>query len=102
MAKIKKVENIDPSTGKQYHHDQYLYFCKGCGYEHAFALRSDGGNHGFNMDLNNPTVTPSLLQNFTPGRRCHSFIKNGRIQYLNDCWHSLKGQTIDLPDIDNL
>lgn len=29
---------------------------------------------------------------------CHSFVTNGRIQFLNDCTHALAGQTVDLPD----
>ena len=29
---------------------------------------------------------------------CHSFIKDGNIQYLNDCTHKLAGQTIEIPD----
>lgn len=97
--KIKELPNIDPETGKPYHHRQFLYWCEGCGYEHAFALRTEGGHHGFNMDLDNPTVTPSLLENHE-GRVCHSFINNGMIQYLGDCHHHLKGQTIELPDVD--
>ena len=98
MAKIKVNENIH--DGVKYHHTQYLYFCKGCGYEHAFALKVDGGHHDFNMDLDNPTVSPSLVHDFTPDHkhRCHSFIKNGKIQYLSDCAHELRGKTIDLPD----
>jgi hypothetical protein len=97
MAKIKINENI--YEGKKEHHTQYFYMCKGCGHEHCFALKSEGGHHNFNMDLENPTVSPSLVQNFTPGKMCHSFIKNGKIQYLNDCYHKLKGQTIELPQI---
>lgn len=96
MAKIKKIEY--EHQGKVFK-TQYLYMCKGCGYEHAFALRSDGGNHEFNMDLENPTISPSLMQNFTPGKTCHSYIKNGKIQYLNDCHHKLAGQTIEMEDI---
>lgn len=96
MAKIKKVEHIH--EGKKYMHDQYLYFCEGCGHEHAFALKSEGGNHTFNMDLNKPTVSPSLLQNFYKDRICHSFIKDGKIQYLNDCFHRLRGKTVELND----
>ena len=98
MSKIVKVE---------YKHEgnvfktQYQYWCNGCGYEHAFSLKSEGGNHDFNMDLNNPTISPSLLQNFTPDKTCHSYIKEGKIQYLSDCWHKLKGQTIELPNIDD-
>lgn len=97
MAKIKVNENIH--EGKKYHHTQYLFFCKGCGYEHAIALKSEGGNHDFNMDLENPTISPSVLQNFSSDRICHSFIQDGKIQYLGDCWHELKGKTIELPEI---
>lgn len=99
MAKIRVDQHIDPETGEKWHNTQYLYFCKGCGYEHAFGLKSEGGHHDFNMDLNNPTVNPSLLQNFVPGKMCHSFIRDGKIEYLNDCTHELKGQTIELPEI---
>lgn len=98
MPKIKLLTHV--YEGKKYHHDQYAYWCLGCGYEHVFGLRTEGGHHEFNGDLNNPTVSPSLLQNFTPGRTCHSFIKNGKIQYLSDCHHHLAGQTIELPDFE--
>ena len=29
--------------------------------------------------------------------RCHSFVTDGRIQFLGDCTHALAGQTVDLP-----
>lgn len=29
---------------------------------------------------------------------CHSFVTEGRIQFLGDCTHALAGQTVDLPD----
>jgi hypothetical protein len=32
------------------------------------------------------------------GKVCHSFVTDGRIRYLGDCTHDLKGQTIDLPE----
>lgn len=91
MAKIKIIE----WNGK---YVQHQYWCLGCGYEHAFNT----GVHQFNGDLNNPTISPSLLQNFVPGKTCHSFIKNGQIQYLGDCHHELRGKTIELPDIDKM
>jgi hypothetical protein len=28
---------------------------------------------------------------------CHSFVTNGRIEFLSDCTHGLAGQTVDLP-----
>jgi len=99
MAKIKVNKNIDPETGEKYHHTQYLYMCPGCDCEHAFSLKSEGGHHYFNMDLENPTVSPSLVQNFSKGHVCHSFIKDGMIQFLSDCDHSLAGKTVKLQDI---
>lgn len=30
---------------------------------------------------------------------CHSFVTDGRIQFLADCTHELAGQTVDLPDL---
>ena len=53
--------------------------------------------HGFNNDLYNPTITPSLLH--TGEHACHSFITKGKIQFLGDCWHELKNQTVELPDV---
>lgn len=31
------------------------------------------------------------------GIRCHSYVTEGRIQFLSDCTHALAGQTVDLP-----
>jgi hypothetical protein len=54
--------------------------------------------HCFNGDFDKPTLTPSLLyQGFA--LRCHSYVTDGRIQYLSDCSHALVGQTIDLPEL---
>jgi hypothetical protein len=75
----------------------FVYNCPGCGYEHAFSPSV----HQFNGDLENPTVSPSLLQdNPQHFRVCHSYIKNGMIQFLDDCWHNLKGKTVELKHYD--
>lgn len=78
---------------------QYIYFCKGCGFEHAFRTVADGGKHQFNGNIDRPTISPSLLQDWEGVKRCHSFINDGKIQYLDDCQHELAGQTIELPEI---
>lgn len=31
---------------------------------------------------------------------CHSFVKNGQIQFLSDCTHALAGQTVPLEPFD--
>lgn len=30
---------------------------------------------------------------------CHYFLKEGMLEFLNDCQHELKGKTVELPDI---
>lgn len=31
---------------------------------------------------------------------CHSFVTDGKIQFLGDCTHNLVGQIVELPEID--
>lgn len=59
----------------------------------------------FNGDLSSPTFSPSILSRMpvagTQGFVCHSFIRDGRIEFLGDCTHALAGQTVELPDLDD-
>lgn len=73
--------------------------CPGCDVTHVIDTRWD-----FNGDMDKPTFKPSLLVQYEWGdeneeRRCHSFITDGNIRYLNDCTHELVGQTVELPEI---
>jgi hypothetical protein len=81
----------------------FAFKCPGCGFQHGFDVT---GNitWKFNGDLNKPTVSPSILITMPyygdeKNIRCHSFIKDGFIQYLSDCSHKLAGQTIELAEI---
>ena len=94
MAKVlyKEYEH----QGKVY--DKHLYyFCPGCDCYHYI----NPDRHKFNGNYDKPTFMPSLLQNWDPIKICHSFITDGKIQYLGDCWHHLKNQTVDLPEINS-
>jgi hypothetical protein len=51
---------------------------------------------GFNGNLDAPTFTPSLMVNQGHSSQCHSFLTDGKIQFLSDCNHALAGQTVDL------
>jgi hypothetical protein len=66
----------------------------------------------FNGDFERPVLGPSVLQT-TAGYPdegiaptcCHSFVgcngaQPGQIAFLGDCTHALRGQTVDLPEID--
>jgi hypothetical protein len=69
------------------------FYCPGCKRYHTINV--DGSQYPtwtFNGDYDKPTVSPSIL---IPGC-CHSFITNGKIQFLSDCKHELAGQTVDL------
>lgn len=41
-----------------------------------------------------------MLADASTNFRCHSFVRDGRIQFLNDCTHALAGQMVDLPDVE--
>lgn len=85
------------------HRNDYLacFWCPGC--EEAHCIRVEGETAwGYNGNEAAPTFTPSILVNrdsFNPGQPvCHSFVTDGRIQFLSDCTHTLAGQTVDIPE----
>ena len=53
----------------------------------------------FDGNLETPTLSPSILTRYGEGRQCHSFLRNGKFQFLDDCSHSLAGQVVDIPDL---
>ena len=79
----------------------YLFDCPGCKCLHVVYVTTPGRPHWtFKGDLDRPTFSPSLLVSWTEfdvPKVCHSFIRDGKIQFLNDCTHPLKGQTVDIP-----
>ena len=48
-----------------------------------------------------PTLRPSVL---TEGHefRCHSWINDGKAQFLDDCSHDLRGQTVSLYPVEDV
>lgn len=78
---------------------QLQFMCPGCKELHALDTTWQ-----FNGNLDKPTVSPSVLvrgwlnEKF-PNGVCHSFIKDGMIQFLGDCSHELKNQTVELLEI---
>jgi len=73
-----------------------IIYCQGCKTHHVFDSRWT-----FNGDFEKPTFSPSMLVNqHRPESRCHSFVTDGNIQFLSDCFHELAGQTLELEDIE--
>lgn len=56
-------------------------------------------NWTWNGDTETPTIKPSILTS-CGNSVCHSWVNDGKVQFLNDCTHSLAGQTIDLLEVD--
>lgn len=74
------------------------FFCPGCRYYHAFIIeRKDAGPiWTWNKNIEKPTFSPSLLVNGSSDRRCHLFVRDGKIEYCGDTWHELRGKTVDM------
>lgn len=102
MAKVHQVEN-----------GFWVFECPGCGCLHSIKTPV----WTFNGDLDKPTVSPSILVSGTEPITddeharimngeiieprptvCHSFVTDGKIQFLGDCTHALKGQTVEIPE----
>lgn len=91
--------------------DMLMFLCPACRCNHFVSVgpRSYWDiRWQFNGDYDKPTVNPSVLVTVDipadvkvePNvRRCHSFIRDGKIQFLSDCTHALAGKTIDLPEL---
>ncbi|MCK9541077.1 MAG: DUF6527 family protein [Novosphingobium sp.] len=82
------------------------FSCPGCKTWHDIPTQHSDNNTkwDFNDDYNNPTIFPSILaQGYSYPLKsdyiCHSFVEKGKIRFLQDCTHPLKGQTVELPDI---
>ena len=83
MDVLSKVKS-EPGTQK------YMFFCPGCKCAHYFTTP----DWSFNDDMVKPTVSPSILTRTSI--LCHSFVRDGNIQFLTDCEHELAGETVAL------
>ena len=97
------------------------FWCPGCSEMHVVRITTGHDDWGFNGSYDRPTFTPSVLVTWIhpkgysndnpapPGfpeqterpdlyteARCHSFVRDGQVQFLNDCTHSLAGKTVPL------
>lgn len=96
----------------------YDFYCPGCQQTHTVhtggVRNGSGASWHFNGDLDRPTFKPSI--NLKTGKYadpnwqepeepgvwstiCHSFVTDGKIQFLHDCTHELRGREVALPDL---
>ncbi len=73
------------------------FYCPGCRHLHCVHVAGDRTKNPvweWNGDLVRPTLSPSIL--VRGELRCHSFIRDGRLELLNDSAHDHAGETVDL------
>lgn len=91
---------------KPYCNDAMYYIhCPGC-YQYHYIRVKPGPDPGpvwdFNNDTEKPTFGPSIkiIWGDSDGNKCcHFFIREGRIEYCDDCTHQYNGQTLELQDL---
>ncbi len=93
MSKLRQTSNtLEP---------RLAYWCQGCESAHVIRIQTDGYTPHpcwfWDGDEESPTFSPSILITW-PGEICHSFVKEGMVQFLSDCTHKLAGQTVPLSD----
>lgn len=105
-----KLKRVSQTAGERY---GYRMECPGCNQPHIIPVKPHPQGWDFNENEACPTFSPSILVYETkagegatlvaPGTilqpRCHSFVRDGKWQFLADCGHALAGQTVDMIDI---
>lgn len=95
------------------------FYCPGCDGPHQVGVEPPAAVvWGWNRNAERPTFSPSILvrgvrrmsdeehARYTATRElpepvpvvCHSFVRDGRIEFLADSTHELAGQTVPIPD----
>lgn len=55
----------------------------------------------WNGDTEKPTLSPSIMTTDGEGGTvCHSYVTDGNVQFLGDCTHEFKSQTVPLLEVD--
>jgi Family of unknown function (DUF6527) len=100
-------------------HGIYVHFwCPACDDLHAIEIEVPAKAWEFSVSVDDlVTVSPSIAvtgtqwpegahfhkgsHNVEPGGKttCHSFIRNGKWQFLSDCIHALANQTVEMVDL---
>lgn len=99
---MAKMEKCDGKEG------MFLFWCPGCQCTHYVWTKNEGYPHPiweFNGDTDKPTVSPSIKVEYPTKDKvevCHSFIRNGEIEYLSDCTHDLAGSTVGMMDLNDM
>jgi hypothetical protein len=102
MSKLESIEDYGVVVG-------YMFDCPGCGMAHALHIHpfknDNGASWRWNGDMEKPTFSPSILvriqfeRSDKPDIVCHSYVRDGMIQFLSDCSHSFAGKTVEMLNV---
>lgn len=89
---------------------QLSFHCPGCKCGHGVYVDHPGPNRPvweWNNSLYEPTFKPSIKIEWYDqvGPRhmiCHSYVTDGKIEFLIDSTHWLAGQTVEIPDFEEV
>lgn len=98
-ARPVKIEDFQYVTCDPSEATHLLLLMYGHFKEQAIRIRGDHPVWNWNGDVENPTLSPSILTTCQlPNKplRCHCFVRNGMIEYLSDCNHEFASQTLPL------
>jgi hypothetical protein len=103
----RKLKHVVDGNGGHY---GYRFECPGCKAPHVIPTKPHPHGWDFIGTEAAPTFAPSILVHphsvlnvdgsVGQSPRCHSFVRDGRIEFLSDCTHELAGQTVNIPDLD--
>lgn len=90
----------------------FLFWCPGCECLHqVWHGRNNKPSWDWNGNAEKPTFRPSLRIQWAEASggiggdgavkemTCHLFITDGKLQFLDDCTHHLKGKTVDMKEL---
>lgn len=119
MSSEKKIlHRVVADKDSKGNHPDFVFWCPGCVCGHGVWTTKRNGVSAvwsFNDNMEKPTFNPSILVRHKrdvtddeakrimsgekldiPETVCHSFVRDGCIQYLGDCTHEFAGKTIPM------
>lgn len=98
LGDVDKPSRGDVVLRSTYGQIEYLtFYCPACKQWHSV-----NSTWSWNLSLCSTTINPSIkVTSFNEQGEtiCHLYVRDGRIEYLNDCTHELKDQTVKMVDV---
>ena len=85
---------------------EYVFWCPVCYAEHGVNFEKEPRWILVRGGLERPTLNPSVRVRFmkTDGVavNCHLKVEDGILKYQEDCSHHMRGQDVDMQDMDDV